>query len=49
MDDLSYFYSGNQLTKVEDAVKTDAGLKDRASAEHEMSYDKNFTPAVARL
>ena len=41
IDNLTYTYSGNQLTKVEDATGNAAGFSNGASAANEYTYDNN--------
>ncbi|MEP4093948.1 RHS repeat-associated core domain-containing protein [Reichenbachiella sp.] len=41
IDDLSYEYSGNQLTKVTDVSGLDMGFKDGANTNEEYRYDAN--------
>ena len=41
IDNLTYTYSGNQLTKVEDATGNTAGFNNGASAANEYVYDNN--------
>ena len=41
IDDLTYTYSGNQLTKVEDATGNTAGFSNGTSASDEYVYDNN--------
>ena len=41
VDNLTYTYSGNQLTKVEDATGNTAGFKNGASQANEYTYDNN--------
>ena len=41
IDDLSYTYNGNQLTKVEDATGNTAGFSNGASTTNEYVYDNN--------
>ena len=41
IDNLTYTYSGNQLTKVEDATGNAAGFRNGASAANEYTYDHN--------
>ena len=41
IDNLTYTYSGNQLTKVEDATGNTAGFSNGASAANEYTYDNN--------
>ena len=41
IDNLTYTYSGNQLTKVEDATDNAAGFSNGASAANEYVYDNN--------
>ena len=41
IDDLTYTYSGNQLTKVEDATGNTAGFNNGASTANEYVYDNN--------
>ena len=41
MDNLTYTYSGNQLTKMEDATNNTAGFKNGASTSNEYTYDNN--------
>ena len=41
VDNLTYIYNGNQLTKVEDATGNTAGFKNGASQANEYTYDNN--------
>ena len=41
VDNLTYIYNGNRLTKVEDATGNTAGFKNGASQENEYTYDAN--------
>ena len=41
IDNLTYTYNGNRLTKVEDATGNTAGFKNGASQENEYTYDAN--------
>ena len=41
IDDLSYTYSGNQLTRVDDATGNTAGFSNGASTTNEYNYDNN--------
>ena len=41
IDDLTYSYNGNQLTKVEDAAGNPAGFNNGTSTANEYSYDYN--------
>ena len=41
IDNLTYTYSGNQLTRVDDATGNAAGFSNGASAANEYTYDKN--------
>ena len=41
IDNLTYTYNGNQLTKVEDATGNAAGFSNGASAANEYTYDNN--------
>ena len=41
IDDLSYTYSGNQLTRVDDATGNTAGFSNGASTANEYTYDNN--------
>ena len=41
IDNLTYTYNGNQLTKVEDATGNAAGFNNGASAANEYTYDNN--------
>ena len=41
IDDLTYTYSGNQLTKVEDTTGNSAGFSNGTSTENEYTYDYN--------
>ena len=41
IDDLTYTYSGNQLTKVEDTTGNSAGFSNGASTANEYTYDYN--------
>ena len=41
IDDLTYTYSGNQLTRVDDATGNAAGFSNGASAANEYTYDNN--------
>ena len=41
IDNLTYTYSGNQLTKVDDATGNAAGFSNGASAANEYTYDNN--------
>jgi len=41
IDNLAYTYSGNQLTKVEDATGNSAGFSNGANAANEYTYDNN--------
>ena len=41
VDNLTYDYNGNQLTKVEDATGNTAGFKNGASQANEYTYDNN--------
>ena len=41
IDNLTYTYNGNQLTKVEDATGNTAGFKNGASQANEYNYDNN--------
>ena len=41
IDNLTYTYSGNQLTQVEDATGNSAGFNNGASIENEYTYDYN--------
>ena len=41
IDDLTYTYNGNQLTKVEDATGNAAGFNNGASTANEYTYDHN--------
>ena len=41
IDNLTYTYSGNQLTEVEDATGSSAGFNNGASAANEYTYDNN--------
>ena len=41
IDNLTYTYNGNRLTKVEDATGNTAGFKNGASQANEYNYDNN--------
>ena len=41
IDDLTYTYSGNQLTRVDDATGSSAGFSNGASTTNEYVYDNN--------
>ena len=41
VDNLTYTYNGNQLTKVEDATGNTAGFTNSASQANEYTYDAN--------